>query len=78
VLIDLPAHAGIGLKKKSPGCCTGLGGCGQPAKPFKKVEEGRLRKTFQKSGGRASTLISQSVSRGTFLKTETGAPGNLY
>jgi hypothetical protein len=71
-LIGLPAHAGIGLRKKNLGCCTGLGGCGQPENLSKKWRKGLSQKVW------ISTLISQSVPRGTFLKTVPGVPGKLY
>ena len=69
--IGLPAHAGIGLRKKIldvvlPWATTGI------------------RETIQKKGrgisqnDKISSLISHSVSRGNFLKTVPGAPGKLY
>jgi hypothetical protein len=70
-LIGLPAHAGIGLRKKILDVVLPWAAAG-------------IRETIQKKGrgisqkDKISSLISHSVPRGNFLKTVPGVPGKLY
>jgi hypothetical protein len=71
-LIGLPAHAGIGLRKKNLGCCTGLGGCGQPEHLSKKWAKGFSKNVW------IGTFISQSMLGKRFLKLYPVARGFCF
>jgi hypothetical protein len=63
---------GFALCNIQLGCCTAMGGCGQPGKPFKKKERGIWQKA------KISSHISHSVPRGNFPQTVPGVPDKLY